>query len=250
MSMLFTFSGNIIRNTDKCDTAGKSNTGTTDNEDNADDTNNAGLKKGTCIVYTDEKTFGYRFSKALYSENRNANLRTGGERELYDFLNKNQSETGLVLFTGGEPLKNDGLLDVMRHIKGYFGTEIGLDTFGTEPDRLFEVVCEGIAEYVTMDIPECRSRYEMTADVDMCGELWEKLEESRTMLIEEDEIVRRFRTVAVGGLHTAGDFREIGEFINGAETLLIKRFHGISDKEIQSFAEAARPYVKNIIPAY
>ena len=144
--------------------------------------------------------------------------------ELYAFLEKRQGRLEGVAFTGGEPTLHPELMDIMRHIKGYYDMEIKLDTNGTNPDMLFEIVCEGLAEYVAMDIKSGPTGYAAASGIELSDDMWKKIVASKSMLIEEDEVTREFRTTVVGGLHTEADFTEIRDFIKGADQYFLQSY--------------------------
>ena len=176
--------------------------------------------------------------------------------ELYSFLDKRQGMLEGVAITGGEPTLHPELTDIMRHIKGYFDMEIKLDTNGSNYEMLFEIVCEGLADYVAMDIKAGPSNYERAAGIKLSREMWEQIVKSKDMLIEEDEVIREFRTTVVGGLHTAEDFTEIRDFIKGADRYFLqgyaeservlcrdRGFYTPDKRELEEYLEIVRPAV-------
>ena len=218
-----------------------------------------GSGKSVCTVYTKGSNFKSPFeteSLKAFDNAANTKGREADTDELYEYLAQRQKTVDIVAFKGGEPTIHNNILDVMRHIKGFYGMEIGLETNGTEPDMLFEIICEGIAEYVTLDILSGRTSYSLASGISVDDEIWKKLEESKIMLIEEDEVEREFCTTVVGGFHTDRDFEEIRDFIDGGDTYRLRRFIGgqasgtfytPSDDEMQKYAEIVRPAVKNVI---
>lgn len=73
------------------------------------------------------------------------------EEELLRFLKKRQGILDGVAVTGGEPLLNAGIAPLLRKIKE-LGYAVKLDTNGTFPARLREVVEKGLVDRVAMDI--------------------------------------------------------------------------------------------------
>lgn len=66
-----------------------------------------------------------------------------------EFLQRRQGKLDGVVFSGGEPLVQDGLLDAMQEVKS-LGFEIGLHTGGYRPEHLAKVL--PIVDWVGLDI--------------------------------------------------------------------------------------------------
>ena len=86
----------------------------------------------------------------------NGSLVRGGEveisrEELLTFLKKRQGVLDGVCITGGEPLMNREVADLAREIKS-LGYLVKLDTNGSYPERLGEMLSSGLVDYVAMDI--------------------------------------------------------------------------------------------------
>lgn len=95
----------------------------------------------------------------------NPELVTGGEPEdfigepaVYAFLKKRSKVLDGVCITGGEPLLHRELGRVIRRVRE-IGLKIKLDTSGMFPERLAELLKEGLVDYVAMDIKTTPERY-------------------------------------------------------------------------------------------
>ena len=73
------------------------------------------------------------------------------EREFFDFLDTRKKMLEGVVITGGEPTMHDDLPRVMREIKDR-GFLVKLDTNGTRPQMLRDVIRQELVDYVAMDI--------------------------------------------------------------------------------------------------
>lgn len=75
-----------------------------------------------------------------------------------EFLKRRQGKLDGVVFSGGEPLVQDGLSDAMQEVKA-LGFEIGLHTGGYRPEHLAKVL--PLVEWVGLDIkaPLEKERY-------------------------------------------------------------------------------------------
>lgn len=125
-----------------------------------------------------------------------------------------------VCVTGGEPTLQSDLVLLLRRIKE-LGYAIKLDTNGTRPEVLRQVVAEGLVDYVAMDIKNRREKYGLTAGkipFDIAP-----IEESVRFLMT-GSIPFEFRTTVVRGIHTASDPVAIAQWIAGAPRYFLQSF--------------------------
>lgn len=159
-----------------------------------------------------------------------------------------------ITITGGEPLMNSDLADLIRPVKEA-GLKVKLDTNGAFPERLHQLLSESLLDYVAMDIKTSKEKYDnasgVKADLDA--------------VIRSADILRssnadyEFRTTAVPGLVEKEDITAIGEWLNGSKAYFIQQFvpEGSLSKKYQSltphpqqkleeFAAIARRYFLNV----
>ena len=172
------------------------------------------------------------------------------EEELLAFLKKRQGLLEGVAITGGEPLLRPDIISLAEKIRE-LGYPMKLDTNGTHPDRLREIIDRGLAAYVAMDIKNSPDRYAETAGLETLD--MGKIRESASLLMEGGTDYE-FRTTVVAELHDADSFRGIGEWIRGARRYYLQKFtdrdtvpfggfHAPADDEMRAYAEIAREYV-------
>ena len=172
------------------------------------------------------------------------------EKELLSFLKKRQGMLEGVAVTGGEPLLREENLDLLRRIRE-LGYPVKLDTNGTHPDRLRQIIDRGLAAYVAMDIKNSPERYAETAGLEKLD--LEPVRESVSLLME-GRTDYEFRTTIVAELHDAESFREIGAWIRGAERYFLQKFtdrdtvpfggfHAPEDDRMREYLAVAREYV-------
>jgi len=116
-----------------------------------------------------------------------------------------------VVICGGEPTINKDLRQFIEKIKnlGYF---VKLDTNGSNPGALKDLVSAKVIDYVAMDIKTKQSPlYEsiMTEGITL-----DKIKESVEFL-KQGLVDFEFRTTVVSTVHTAEDFQEIVKWIGG-----------------------------------
>lgn len=122
-----------------------------------------------------------------------------------------------VSVTGGEPLVHDGIGRLLARIAEETGLPLKLDTNGTRPSVLGQVL--PLLDYVALDIKASPTRY-MEATGGRAG--FDEVLESARMLLGRTGC--EFRTTMVPGLVTAGDLVEAITAIGGAGRFVLQRF--------------------------
>ena len=135
------------------------------------------------------------------------------------FLKQRQGLLDGVAITGGEPLLSAGLEDLLREIRS-LGYKIKLDTNGSFPRRLEQIISAGLVDYVAMDIKNAPEKYDHTAGA--AGFL-PAVRESAALLMD-GKISYEFRTTVVDELHEPEDFHAIGQWLSGAQQYFLQCF--------------------------
>lgn len=140
--------------------------------------------------------------------------------EVLDYLKKRQGILEGVCITGGEPLLQPDIKEFIGEIKK-LGYAVKLDTNGSFPEKLKELVNEGLVDYVAMDIKNSKAKYKATAgisDLDLS-----KIEESVEFLINGN-LDFEFRTTIVNEFHTIDDIQDIVVWIKGTHKYFLQNF--------------------------
>ena len=140
--------------------------------------------------------------------------------EVLDYLKKRQGILEGVCITGGEPLLQPDIKEFVAEIKK-LGYSVKLDTNGTFPEKLKELVNEGLVDYVAMDIKNSKAKYKETAGINNLD--LSKIEESVDFLINSN-IDFEFRTTIVNEFHTVEDIQDIVVWIRGAHKYFLQNF--------------------------
>lgn len=80
------------------------------------------------------------------------------EDDILSFLEKRRKYVDGVVITGGEPLLHPGLPEFCRKIKA-LGLLVKIDTNGSNPDMLADLIPSGLVDYLAMDIKTDPDRY-------------------------------------------------------------------------------------------
>lgn len=175
------------------------------------------------------------------------------EEEVLSFLKKRKGILDGVCITGGEPLLQADLPVFLEKIKA-LGYAVKVDTNGSYPDRLKQIVTDGLADYVAMDIKNTPEKYPETVGIPNYDT--GKIEESAAFLLS-GAVPYEFRTTVVREFHRTEDFEKIGRWLRGAETYFLQGFqdsgdligeglHGFSDAEMQVFQAILRINIKQV----
>lgn len=128
---------------------------------------------------------------------------------LLEFLKKRQGILDGVCITGGEPTLQPELPDLLTKIKA-LGYSVKLDTNGSHPEVLRNMVESGLVDYVAMDAKNSPRRYAETVGqqhLDMT-----RIEESLRYLMAGN-VDYELRTTLVEPLHDAKSILEMGQWL-------------------------------------
>ena len=81
--------------------------------------------------------------------------------EVFEFLKKRKKLLDAVCISGGEPTLQSDLIDFIKKVKS-LGYKIKLDTNGTNPTMLMEIIKENLVDYIAMDIKNSFEKYPLT----------------------------------------------------------------------------------------
>ncbi|MBO5200724.1 MAG: anaerobic ribonucleoside-triphosphate reductase activating protein [Clostridia bacterium] len=186
----------------------------------------------------------------------NAGLVLGGvtesysEDEILDYLSKRKGLLDGVCITGGEPLLRPDLKEFIIKVRA-LGYAVKLDTNGSLPERLYELIKEGLIDYVAMDVKSSLAGYGRAVGIENFDTA--DIEKSIDLLLE-DRVDYEFRTTVAHPLHSAEDIEALCQRIKGAKRYFIQNFvdsgnligEGLSapDPEImQQMLEIAKKYI-------
>lgn len=148
------------------------------------------------------------------------------EDEVLSFLKKRKNVLEGVCITGGEPTLYKELPDFISKIKE-LGYMVKLDTNGSHPRMVEELIEEKKVDYIAMDIKAPIWGYVKVCGVNIDTEKIEKSVE----LLKRGKIPYEFRTTIVKELHSKEDILEIGKWLCGAENYYLQSYQK-TDKNI------------------
>lgn len=173
------------------------------------------------------------------------------EEEFFAFLNKRRGILDGVAITGGEPLLQSDIGEFIAKIKA-MGYKVKLDTNGSFPDKLEEILKSGNVDYVAMDIKNSPKKYAQTVgvpDFDV-SKILRSIEIIRSSGVEYE-----FRTTVVSPLHDADSIAGAAEMVKGSPKYFIQNFvdsgnlvngdgmGSLSDEELERALTKAKDFI-------
>lgn len=173
--------------------------------------------------------------------------------EILSYLNTRKGLLDAVCITGGEPTLMKDLKDKIIKIKE-LGFLIKLDTNGTNPDVLIDLVESKLVDYVAMDIKNDPKHYAETCglkELDLTN-----ISKSIKYLLE-NHVDYEFRTTLVKEFHTVDNIKAIAPYLSGAKRYFLQHFvdnnhclknglHDVSQDEALRFKNILLPYVNEV----
>lgn len=142
------------------------------------------------------------------------------ESEILSFLKSRRGLLDGVCITGGEPLLHPSTVGFIEKVKS-LGFSVKLDTNGSFPDTLDDIISAGLVDMVAMDIKNSAEKYGMTVGIDDFDIT--PIERSISLLLE-GRVDYEFRTTVVRGLHEVEDIVKIAKRISGARAYFLQNF--------------------------
>lgn len=172
--------------------------------------------------------------------------------EILSFLKERKGKLNGVAITGGEPLLNNNIEELLIPIKE-LGYPIKLDTNGFFPAKIKKLMDKKLVDKFAMDVKSSLKNYKKVVGVD---DIKDTFMESIALLLNSD-IDYEFRTTCVKGLHTEEDFYDIREMIKGAKNYFLQNYKAAPDmkdlpfesftrSELEVFASIVKDSVKNV----
>lgn len=171
------------------------------------------------------------------------------EAEVLEFLQKRKGVLEGVAVSGGEPLLQSDIAEFCAKVKA-LGYKIKLDTNGTFPQKLKQLVESGLVDYVAVDVKNSKELYAKTvgASVDLTA-----VEQTVEYLLQ-GHVDYEFRTTVVSGLHTPASIENLAKWISGAKRYYLQMFvnsgnlidnscQGASPDQMKQYLAIAQKYV-------
>jgi len=151
-------------------------------------------------------------------------------------LRHNRGWVDGVVISGGEPTLHRDLPDLIRLLREE-GLGVKLDTNGSRPDVLERLLCEGLLDYVAMDIKApLDETYSVVAGIPVDVEMIRR----SVSLLMGGPVPYEFRTTVCPTQMGAGEIERIARAIRGAARYYLQAFRPVNCYD-RAF-ETIRPY--------
>ncbi|WP_213974513.1 anaerobic ribonucleoside-triphosphate reductase activating protein [Tepidanaerobacter acetatoxydans] len=171
------------------------------------------------------------------------------ENEIIEFLQKRNGLIDAVVISGGEPTLQEDLVDFAQKIKD-LGFKLKLDTNGTSPEVLNQLIKNNLLDFIAMDIKAPPKKYRAICKGSVsCDSISKSMQ-----LIKQSGIDYEFRTTAWPTLYEE-DYVQILEWIFRAKSYVIQCCRTKGNKPVRtscfenaqaisSFSIKAKQYVE------
>lgn len=171
------------------------------------------------------------------------------EEAFFAFLKKRQGLLDGVCITGGEPTLRKDLPDFIRKIKA-LGYLVKLDTNGSNPGMLRQLLEDKLLDYVAMDIKNCPDRYAQTCGgIDILPSVQECLS-----ILRENTVEYELRTTLCKPFHDKKAMEAMGKWLSGTKNYYLQAFvdsgdlvgtdvSGFTKEEMEALRQAVLPYI-------
>ena len=206
-------------------------------------------EKVACVLYTPTCNFACPYChnwETLIKENLPP---LDFEKDIISFLKKRVGILDGVVVSGGEPTLMKELPEKIKIIKE-LGYLVKLDTNGSNPKMLKELIDKKLIDYVAMDIKHSFNKYYdiiVNRNVDL-----KDLEESINIL-KENKVDYEFRITLIEEYHDKESIYEIGKLLEGSKRLFLQQYKlsaGVSDKTLHAVREETAKEYQKILEEY
>lgn len=173
--------------------------------------------------------------------------------DIIAYLKSRKNLIDAVVITGGEPTLMPELKERIIAIRE-LGFKIKLDTNGSNPDKLKDLVESHLIDYVAMDVKNSLDKYAETTGVPCIKE--ENIVSSIEYL-KLNKVDYEFRTTIVDEYHTTESIKQMAVLLKGAKKLYLQKFvdregvikkglHEVSKEKAEEFIDILKNSAENV----
>lgn len=142
------------------------------------------------------------------------------EDEVLNFLSNRKKLLDGVCVTGGEPTMQKDLVDFIAKIRK-IGYLIKLDTNGTNPAMLEELIDKNLINYVAMDIKNTFEKYPLTVGVQNLDT--QNIRDS-VEILNKNKVAFEFRTTIIKEFHNDKDITGLAKIVKFATKYFLQKY--------------------------
>lgn len=203
-----------------------------------------------CIIFTQGCNYKCPFchNASLIDSSKDGNY---DEEEILKFLIKRKNVLEGICISGGEPLIQKGLKEFLIKIKD-IGYKIKIDTNGSYPEVLKDLIDNKLVDYVAMDIKNDLGNYKKTTGITNTDNVKKSIE-----ILLNSNIDYEFRTTIVKELHSIDNIVNIAKMIKGTKKYYLQKFidsgdilkdgfNSLNDIEMKKIEKEIKKYIPNV----
>ena len=220
-------------------------------------------KKSACILFTVGCNFrcGYCHNPQFVLPEQIKTYKAKNlipEEKFFNFLKTRKNLLDGVVISGGEPTLQPDLIQFCKKIKDE-GFLVKLDTNGTAPKTIQELIDKNLVDYIAMDIKASPEKYEQICDTKIKLEDIKKSKDIIQKAGSTNKLDYEFRTTVIKEYHDEKEIEQIGKFCKDAKTLTLQNFRnkkvlnpkfkthtGVSKDDLEKFKKILKKYVKKV----
>lgn len=166
--------------------------------------------------------------------------RLEGQDSLLELVRERRNWLDGVVITGGEPCRDAELPDLLRQL-GREGMPVKLDTNGTMPEVLEQILAEGLVSFVALDVKATPERYERATGI---REVWPLVSRSVSAIISSG-VDHEFRTTCYPLAVGPNDLPIIAKTLRGGRRYVLQQFRPM--KTLDPAAVTVRPHTSDTL---
>lgn len=210
-------------------------------------------KKTAAVIFTQGCSFLCHYCHNPELVLKNKFQKPANENDIFDFLKKRQDQLDAVVISGGEPTIQLDLEEFIKKIKD-LNYLVKLDTNGTNPQILKNLIDKNLIDYIAMDIKAPLEKYPKVTNIDLGAALVQK----SINIIMGSSLEYEFRTTLIKNLHTKEDISKMAKLIKNAKLYILQTFRPqktlnpafskylpFSEDDMKYFQKTTSKYVKN-----
>jgi len=212
----------------------------------------------SCVIFLPGCTFRCPFCYNVALVLTPSELPTIPYERIEPYLRRHRGGIEGVVITGGEPTIHKELPDLCRKLKkmGFF---VKLDTNGTNPLMVKELIEKSLVDYVALDVkaPLTKAKYFRATGID-AAEFLDMVKETINTLMKSD-IDHEFRTTVVPTIHSTEDIEKISKALQGCKRYVLQNFKSevktispefqntkpFSSEGMEKLLDVAKTYIKD-----
>ena len=159
------------------------------------------------------------------------------ENGVYDFLDNRKTFLDGVVISGGEPTLQKDLVLLCQKVKN-MGYPVKLDTNGSRPKVLKQLIEDGLVDYIAMDIKTDPFNYSPLIKKDCKPDNII----SSIRIIMESDLAYEFKTTCIKPIINRNVIESIARRIQGARLYALQKFQNTGVLHPEFFQENAESY--------